>query len=576
MLRRAVIAALAAASIVAPAAAADPVALMPGVTYERQVTLTQHGPVVLHVLIVPRPGGLYELRPALANDAVPGREKLTSIAARAAAGATVVGIAGDFFRPDGRPAGLLVRGGALEHAPRGDRVSVGFDSSGALRAGRVRLFATYQGTGQRRALTGLNEPPGGNGVALYTAAWGSATPDAPGSVELVLDPFRAPAPTGETAGPVVQVAGGGGTPIPPDGAVLVARGTAAQSLRDEAGLGVAVTVRTVTAPDWSGVGEALGGGPLLVREGVPVFRPFEAFAPDLLARRTARGAVGQRADGSLLLVTVDGGRPGYSVGMTSLELAQALVRLGAVTAAGLAGADAATMAFGGELLSRPSGPAGEQPVAEGLLVLYTGVAAAPPAADVLSPNGDGVGEEQTLSYRVVRPSSVTESLVAPDGTTRLAQTLQREPGTYTVTWNGRTAEGAVELEGRWRFVVAATDDRGQTSQDERDFALDTTLGSLAPVAGALRTPQSTERPVATYTLTRAASVAARVETVGGTVVRSLGARRLDPGPQTVTWNGDDDAGRPVASGRYVVRVTARSEVGASSLAAPVSVRHARR
>src|SRR4051812_14283933 len=99
---------------------------MPGVSYERQVTLTRHGPVVLHVLAVPRPGGLYAVRPALSNEAVPGREKLSSIATRLGeAGATVAGIAGDFFQPDGRPTGLLVRGGLLDHAPRGDRVSVG-------------------------------------------------------------------------------------------------------------------------------------------------------------------------------------------------------------------------------------------------------------------------------------------------------------------------------------------------------------------------------------------------------------------------------------------------------------------
>ena len=34
------------------------------------------------------------------------------------------------------------------------------------------------------------------------------------------------------------------------------------------------------------------------------------------------------------MVVVDGRRPGYSVGMTNFELAQALVRLGAVTRLG--------------------------------------------------------------------------------------------------------------------------------------------------------------------------------------------------------------------------------------------------
>ena len=71
----------------------------------------------------------------------------------------------------------------------------------------------------------------------------------------------------------------GGTPIPPDGAILVARGTSAQRLTEEAPLGTPVTIRLLLNPDWSGIAEALGGGPVLVREGKPVFRHLEAFTP---------------------------------------------------------------------------------------------------------------------------------------------------------------------------------------------------------------------------------------------------------------------------------------------------------
>ena len=40
----------------APAQAAGPVTLMPGVTYEKTVQFTPHGAVVVHVLKAPRPG----------------------------------------------------------------------------------------------------------------------------------------------------------------------------------------------------------------------------------------------------------------------------------------------------------------------------------------------------------------------------------------------------------------------------------------------------------------------------------------------------------------------------------------
>jgi hypothetical protein len=569
--RRVVIVAALASLVAAAPARAEPVTLMPGVTYERQTTLARHGPVVLHVVTAPRPGGLYSLEAALSEDTVPGAETLTSMQRRVAGRGTAVGINGDLATADRRPAGLVVRGGALEHGPRRDRVSIGVDAGGNLRAERVRLFATWQGRGPRRTFAAVNAPPGANGVALFTPAWGPAAPAQEGGASVVLQPFGPLRAGVDTAGTVVQVEGGGGAAIPPDGAVIVARGTAAERLTDEAEVGTTVTIRTVFRPDWRGVVAGLGGGPLLVRGGAPVFRSFEAFAPELVAKRAPRSAVAQRADGSILLVAVDGRRFGYSVGMTTFELAQALVRLGAVTAAALDGGDATTMAFDGTLLNRPSGAGGEVPISEGLLLVYAGVVTPPPTEPVLSPNGDGVGEQQGLSYRVIRPSSVTLGLVGPDGTARLAETGAREPGLYTVAWNGRTADGAVEPEGTWRWVVTALDDQGRQSTAERTFALNTTLRFLRPATRTVRAPAA-EQPVATYELTRGAEVSVTIETAAGTLVRRLPRVRLGAGPQSVVWDGTDDTARPAWSGAYVVRVTAANAAGGVSLTAPISVR----
>ncbi len=119
------------------------------------------------------------------------------------------------------------------------------------------------------------------------------------------------------------------------------------------------------------------------------------------------------------MVVTDGRRPGYSVGMTNFELAQTLVRLGAVTGSALDGGGSSSLAFDGKLLSRPSDRGGERAVSTSLQLAYYGVYAPSPDA-VISPNGDGVAEKQrALSYKVVRPSKVTATLVAPDGVRRL-------------------------------------------------------------------------------------------------------------------------------------------------------------
>jgi hypothetical protein len=572
--RRFLIGALA-ALVLAAAASAQTKLLMPGVTYEKRVEFTFHGPAVIHVLTMPRPGGLWTLKPVLSNDAILGTEKVTAIEQRLSPLATVAGVNGDRFASNGRPSGILVRSGSLESAPSGGRSSIGIDSLGSIRVERVRLLSTWQGTGQRQTLTAVNNSPSSSGVSLYTPAWGPTTPSAPGSVELVLRPFPPSMPNTEIAGPVSTVAAGGGTPIPPDGAVLVARGTAATNrVRAEAPAGTTVRVRLVLQPDWSGVTDAIGGGPVLVRDGRAVFNASEAFVPNQLAVPEPRTAVGQLADGRIVLVAVDGRQPGYSTGMTNFELALALVRLGVVSGAALDGGGSTAMAFDGQLLNRPSGASGERAVSEALLVGYAGVQAPLPAVQVLSPNGDGVAETQQLAYKLVRPSNIDVSLVGPDGLARQSFAGPAVPGTYPVAWNGRTAEGAPELEGRWRWLVSATDDLGRASSFERTFTLNNTLGFAKGLRPSLSVPRRSTRAVAEAALTRAASLTTQIETSSGVLVRTIEtALPVQPGAVTVRWDGRTEKGVAVRTGTYVARISAKNELGTVSLAARFSVRH---
>ena len=172
----------------------------------------------------------------------------------------------------------------------------------------------------------------------------------------------------------------------------------------------------------------------------------------------------------MILVAVDGGRPGYSVGMTTYELAQAMVRLGAGTAAALEPGKPVTAAFQGQVLNRPYGKVGEVPVKEALLVQYLGVYAPPPSVEQLGKANQAAGEQ--LAYTVVRPSTVTAALVAPDGTARTLDTGPRQAGSY------RFASGALDVEGTWRWRITATDDQSRQSTAERTFLVDFTLSAL--------------------------------------------------------------------------------------------------
>ena len=61
------------AAVWAAPAHAQPVQLLPGLTYDRTVEFTPHGAVVVNVLTGPRPGdqnGLFQLSPVLARGTV--------------------------------------------------------------------------------------------------------------------------------------------------------------------------------------------------------------------------------------------------------------------------------------------------------------------------------------------------------------------------------------------------------------------------------------------------------------------------------------------------------------------------
>jgi hypothetical protein len=372
-------------------------------------------------------------------------------------------------------------------------------------------------------------------------------------------------PGDELTGEVSLQRTGGGTAIPRDGAVLLARGSQVSKLQQEAPVGTQLVARLILSPDWlaSGVTDALGGGPVIVRNGKAVWTAGEDFLPTQLGPRNPRTAVGQRRDGKIILLAVDGRRRGYSVGMTNWELAQAMVRLGAVTASALDAGGSTTMAFDARLLNRPSDPGGERPVAETLAILYTGVYAPPPALPVLSPNGDGVAERQQLAYKVVEPSTVTASLVGPGGVTAFTETLSRAAGIYSYAWPSAARRlGQNDPLGRWRWVVSSTDVDGRKSSVERAFWLNDTLGFMrvAPRAVKLRR-RSRKAVVARFRLAYKARVTPSIWTTYGVLVRRLPARTLAPGSRAIAWNGRFQNGRLVYRGTYVFKVFAQNAFG---------------
>ena len=583
------LAALATLVAVSPAAA-QATSLFPGTTYERSVQFTPHGPVSIHVVRGPKPVGLYRLKPVLSNESIVQRETVSAMQKRLSTQATSVGVNGDYFAPaDGRPTGIFLRDGVLATPPNAARSSAGVTLDGLLDVRRVTFRGTWRGAGQRRSLNFLNKAPGTNGISLFTADWGTTTPRVAGAFTAVLGAFPSATPNTDLVVPVLSAGAGSSVRIQPGTAVLVARGNAAAKLQAEAVAGTTVTLRLILQPDWSVVSDAIGGGPILVRDGVPVYRANEGFTTSQLAPRGPRTAVGQRADGGVILLTTDGRQPGFSVGMTNFELAQALVRYGAVRGMGLDGGGSSTLAFEGTVLNSPS-DGRERAVSTALMLQYYGVYAPPPLEQVVSPNGDGVAETQELSFKVVRPSTTTATLTAPDGTIAWQEVLDREAGTYEVAFPpvpvlAPPSEGTPPLppptplppaEGRWTLTVSALDDQGLTSTTTRRFWVNSTLASLRVAPARVVVRPTGGRADIRWTQARAARVKVTIETPEGVVVRTVSNASLPAGEQAVTWDGRGGNRKPVGTGRYVARVTAANELGTVSLTQFVTVKRVAR
>jgi Phosphodiester glycosidase/FlgD Ig-like domain len=564
-----ILATLAAAVLLAPAANAADRELWPGVTYDTGVQFTPHGPVAINVLRGPRPGGLTTLEPVVSNGTIVGRETLTSMQRRLATTAATAGVNGDYFAlATGRPSGVVMQDGELISPPNGNRASAGITTDGSLDVRRVAFAGTWDGGEGANPVSTLNAAPKVGKVALLTAAYGPATPAVAGSVAAILFPFPDTVPSIGLQAPVQELrSGSSAVPIPPGGAVLLARGAAASALRAEAPVGATVTVTLSLKPDWPGIVAAVGGGPQIVRDGAPVFRSGEAFTTNQLGLRAPRSAVGQLADGRIVLVAVDGREPGYSVGMTNFELAQALVRLGARTGMALDSGGSTTMAFDGTVLNRPS-DGSERRISTALMFEYQGVFVPEPPA-LVSPNGDGVDDTPDLDYRVYRPSTVTVALRTPDGGTTAVPAVVQQPGSYPIPFPGAGSNAAA---GTWTVDVSAVDDLGRASEISRSFVVDDTLGFLrAPKRWAV--PPGGRPLEISWKLARPARVAIAVLDATGRVVRNGLAPRgtLDAGDHQVEWDGLAKNGNRIA-GQVTVRVVAVSSVGRSELSTTIAMR----
>ena len=376
----------------APAAAQGPDSIVitlvaPGVIQKRM--LVGDGPWSVHVVEVDlrQPG--ITIRAAHADDKLRGLETVSALVRRKSTDAEMIvaAVNADFFDlKTGEDENNQVIEGEIwkglgvadspEDAGRHPHTQLGIAGNGRpLMAPFAFRGSIWRPGGQPLPLDGINYRADANSVVLYTSRFGATTPwDSVGATVDVR--LRYGTTYGDTS--IYQVTGfpvSAGTASLADGPVLSLPVSLDSSRVPHAGELIRIQTNLLPAP--IGLRTVLGGWPRLVVHGKPIVDTvtwLEGTFTKPFAGRNPRTGVGISRDSTtLFLITVDGRQEG-SDGMSLVEFANLMVKLGVYEGLNLDGGGSTTMVINGSLVNTPSdknkqGESEERSVGNALLVV---------------------------------------------------------------------------------------------------------------------------------------------------------------------------------------------------------------
>ena len=324
-------------------------------------------PLSIHVLKVERSRSEFEMHSALAKGSTIGLGTMTeqTKALPLGLGKPIAAINGDFWkdgRYEGDPEGLQIMRGELVSTP-GERSCFWIDANGRPHATNVLSQMKVTWPNNATTVIGLNEERADRGVVLYTAAVGSSTRTKKGQ-ELILEreaegdwlPLR---PGRTLAARVREVRQTGDSPISTNTLVLSLSPQAVEDV-PVVSAGAVLKISTTMVPDLRDVQTAIGGGPVLVRQG----RLANFTAAPV---RHPRAAIGWN-DKFYFFVVVDGRQPKLSLGISLQDLAAYMIKLGCQDAFNLDGGGSATFWVYGNVMNSPC-YGYERPMANALVLV---------------------------------------------------------------------------------------------------------------------------------------------------------------------------------------------------------------
>ena len=297
-----------------------------------------------------------DIRPYRALSAGIGTESLVSLARRHKA---LAAINGGFFEMvgtlHGESVGALKIDGEWVSEPEQGRAVIGFRTvDGKIEAYIDRIVLRQElvlPSGETLPIDGMNRDRGKDELVIYRPHFHTVTLTMPNGVEVVVKNSEV---TGVRDGK-------GSSRIPLDGYILSASGKRCKDLLAHIAEGDAVQVRETVIPErvgdsnlWASFAHIIGGGPLLLQDSTTT--PTQAYEREGFDRAFhsfwhPRTAIGKRADGTLLFVTITAAEVGARRGVKLPRLAELFLEWGAVDALNLDGGSSSMLVIRNKVVS---------------------------------------------------------------------------------------------------------------------------------------------------------------------------------------------------------------------------------
>ena len=284
------------------------------------------------------------------------------------------GINGDFFDTHNyNPLGIVITDGIIRSSDEGF-CAIGFKEDGSAFMGWPSLDIKLNIHTEEYRIATINKPRQDGAYNLFTEDYATTTKNSKPGRDVILTPkdgasLRVGTALTLTVDEIIKSTGAIDIP---DGKMVLSLSSLADDWRqygiDSLSPGDEITV-TVTSPEegWDAAQQAIGSFRKIVTNG--------SVLTDLDTSRHPRTAVGIKADGTVLLYTIDGRQPGLSVGATMPQVAARLVELGCVNAGIMDGGGSTTinaLYIGNESISQINSPSdGAQRSVTNYLMLVT-------------------------------------------------------------------------------------------------------------------------------------------------------------------------------------------------------------